>query len=202
MSTDLRNQCDWLASEGFLAAAPDLFEGKTFFSCMFRIIREFNKRQGKVFDDVEKVKEFLKNHPKSNGKTGVIGFCFGGGFAVILSCGYDFDVASVNYGGKIPEKNEHELEKACPIVGSYGALDRNCKGAAAQLERLLTQYEIDHDVKEYENTDHAFINNHVPNEVPLFIKIISFAFGGGEYNENSAIDAKKRIVSFFNKYLR
>ena len=47
MSHDLRNQADWLASEGYLAAAPDLFEGGTFLSCLRSIMRDFNRGKGR-----------------------------------------------------------------------------------------------------------------------------------------------------------
>jgi carboxymethylenebutenolidase len=202
VSSDLHKQCEWLASEGYLAIAPDLFSGKTFFSCIFKAIREFSKRKGSFFEKIETARDFLRNHPDSTGKVGVIGFCFGGGFALLLSSGYDFDTASVNYGGTLPKDAEEYLKNACPIVASYGKLDRGSKGVAVKLEKILEQHGIEHDVKEYEDTDHAFMNDHDPKEVPLFIKFIAYAFGGGEYHDESCQDARKRIIAFFDKQLK
>lgn len=201
-STDLYRQCDWLAGEGFLAAAPDLFAGGTLFGCIFRVIREIRRRKGRLFDQVEAVREYLEAHPDSNGKVGVIGFCFGGGFAVLLASGHGFDAASINYGGALPRDAEELLAGSCPIVASYGALDRGSQGVPQRLEQILSRHGIPHDVKEYAETDHAFMNDHDPAEVPLFIRFIAFAFGGGAYREASAQDARRRIAAFFNRHLR
>jgi hypothetical protein len=38
--------------------------------------------------------------------------------------------------------------------------------------------------------------------VPLFIKIFAYAFGGGEYHEESCRDARKRIITFFDRKLK
>ena len=136
MSQDLRNQADWLASEGYLAAAPDLFDGGTFLGCLRAILRDFNRGEGPFFDRIEAVRRWLVHHEDSTGKVGVIGFCFGGGFALLLAPRGDLAAASVNYGG-LPKNTDEFLKQACPIVASYGAKDRTLKGAAARLEGIL-----------------------------------------------------------------
>lgn len=201
MSQDLRNQADWLASEGYLAAAPDLFNGGTFLGCLRAIMRDFNRGEGPFFDRIEAVRQWLIQHENSTGKVGVIGFCFGGGFALLLAPRGEFSAASVNYGG-LPKNADEFLKQACPIVASYGAKDRTLKGAAARLEGILTAAGIDHDVKEYPETDHAFMNDHSADRIPFLIQVISFLFGGGEFNPASAEDARRRVIAFFDRHLK
>ena len=74
MSQDLRNQADWLASEGYLTTAPDLFNGGTFLGCLRTIIRDFNQGEGPLFDRVEAVRLWLTEQGNCTGKVGVIGF--------------------------------------------------------------------------------------------------------------------------------
>lgn len=125
----------------------------------------------------------------------------GGGLALVLAPGHGFAAASVNYGA-IPGHAEQVLAAACPIVGSYGARDGSLKGAAARLDRILTTLGIDHDVKEYAEAGHGFLNDHHDERIPPLFALMARFIGGADYHEPSAIDARRRIEEFLARHLR
>jgi carboxymethylenebutenolidase len=198
MSTDVRNQADWLASEGFLAVAPNLYYWGRRIRCLISTVRLGARALG----ELDATRGWLAEHDRCTGKIGVIGFCMGGDFALTMAPRSGVSSASVNYGGAT-EKLERTLPDVCPIVGSYGGKDRwpGTRGVADRLESMLTAAGVEHDIKVYPEAGHGFLNDHDPAELPLWVKAIA-KLAAARYHEPSARDAQRRIIAFFDIHLK
>jgi carboxymethylenebutenolidase len=112
---DIRAHADTLASEGYLAFAPDLYSYGFAPRCLLAAFRTmFTGGGGRAVADIEAARDFVLSQPECSGKVGVIGFCMGGAFA-ILAATRGFDAAAPNYG-LVPRHAEEALRGSCPVV--------------------------------------------------------------------------------------
>ncbi|MCD2106331.1 MAG: dienelactone hydrolase family protein [Rhodococcus sp. (in: high G+C Gram-positive bacteria)] len=191
----MQRQAKRLAAAGFLTLAVDLYSAGGAKRCLVPTMTSMLRGHGKAFTDIEVARSWLVESPDCTGKIGVIGFCMGGGFAMV-SAG-DFDAASVNYG-QLPRKLDEAVVDACPIVGSFGGKDFSLRGAAAKLETALNNAGIENDVKEYPTAGHAFLND--AEAGPKVLRPLERIVGIGP-DPVAAQDAWKRIDSFFERHL-
>lgn len=188
----LVRQAERMAGAGYQVIVPDLYTDGPRLPCMISTFRALQAQHGKPFIDIEATTERLRSEPDCTGRIGVIGFCMGGGFALLLgSRGYQ--AASVNYG-MLPDDLDEVVAGSCPIVGSYGAKDKGLTGAADRLADALDRASVPHDVKEYPTAGHAFLND-VQNGPKPLRPLLRVAGAGPD--PVAAADAWQRIEAFF-----
>jgi carboxymethylenebutenolidase len=195
----MRRQVGRMASAGYVALMPDLFTDGGPRRCLLATFRALRAGEGRAFVDIESARDLLRARDDGTGAVGVLGFCMGGGFALAAAAGHGFEVSSVNYG-MLPRDLDDDLRGACPIVGSYGGRDLSLRGATAELEGALTRLGVPHDLKEYPDAGHSFLND--TEEGPRAMRFLTKRILGAGPNPEAAADAWKRIEAFFAEHLR
>jgi carboxymethylenebutenolidase len=198
LTEDIRRQADRFAAAGYLALAPDLYTAGPRLRCVRRAFQDLLSRRGRTWETIEATRAWLGDRKDCTGRVGVIGFCMGGGFALVAAARYDFAAAAVNYG-MVPRKAAEVLAGACPIVASYGKRDQSLRSAAGKLERALTDVGVPHDIKEYPGVGHGFLGQHEPPRPIAALCKITMSYG---YDAVAAEDAWTRILGFFRQQLR
>ena len=188
----MRRQVVRMAEAGYLALMPDLFSQGGARRCLVATFRALRSGEGRAFVDIESARALLAARSDSTGVTGVLGFCMGGGFALVAST-KGFGASAPFYPPPLQSKYADIVDGACPIVASFGQRDRLNRGSGKRLEEVLTEKNIPHDVKTYPHAGHSFADR-----APL--QALSRITGFGE-NKEAAADAWQRVFAFFGHHL-
>lgn len=127
---------------------------------------------------------FLRAHPLGNGKTGCVGFCWGGAMANKLAVNDPQLNAAVAYYGSQAKAEEVPNIKANLLL-HYGGLDERINAGIAAYEQALKVNKINYQLHVYEGVNHAFNNDTSPTR----------------YNEAAAKLAWQRTIDLFKKKL-
>ncbi len=176
-----------LATAGFIAYAPDGLTSVGGYPGDEDKARELFPKvdRNKMTADFLASAYWLKNRPDSNGKVGVVGFCFGGGMANTLAVlmGADLSAAVPYYGGQAPAADAAKIK--APLLLHYASLDTRVNAGWPAYEEALKANKISYTCHMYENTNHGFHNDTTPR-----------------YDEAAAKLSWQRTIEFFNKQLR
>jgi len=198
LNTDIGLKAQRFADKGYVALAPDLYStrGRMPF-CIMRTMRSLGNEQGGVLDDLEACREWLAARPEVDpARIGVIGFCMGGGFALLFAAKSEIGAAAAFYGS-VPKEAE-ALEGICPVVAGFGARDRVFGQAGARLERHLEQLNVPHDVKTYPEAGHSFMSEYRPT---IFSRLNAIGPLKVGFNPEAAEDSWQRVDAFFAEHL-
>ncbi len=174
-----------MAMEGFISLAPDALsplggtpedqdKGRD-------MIGQLN-REETVNNFVAAVK-YLKTHPRSTGKVGCTGFCWGGAMTNQMAVNAPDLNAAVPYYGTTPAPEDVPKIKA-PIMAHYAGNDERINAGIPAFEEALKKAGIEYHIFIYEGAEHAFNND-----------------TSTRYKKDAADLAWERTVSFFREKL-
>ncbi|MBT4934589.1 MAG: dienelactone hydrolase family protein [Rhodospirillaceae bacterium] len=174
-----------LAVAGFTALAPDGLtplggypgtddEGKA-------MQKQLDK--GKLEEDFVAAFEHLKADTQSNGKVGVVGFCYGGGVCNSMAVRLPGLAASVPFYGRQPAAGDVSWIKA-PLLLHYAELDTRINKGWPAYEAALKAEGKEYTAHIYPGVNHGFHNDTTPR-----------------YDKTQAELAWSRTVAFFKEKL-
>jgi len=176
-----------VAVEGFLALAPDALspvggtpedENKA-----IALIGQLDQ-QSTTKNFVAAV-QYLKTHPMSTGKVGVVGFCWGGAMANQVAVNSHDLSAAVPYYGRQPAPEDVPRIKASLLL-HYAGLDEPINKGIPAYVAALKKAAIDYRLYMYEGAQHAFNNDTNP----------------ARYNKEAAELAWTRTIAFLKEKLK
>jgi len=175
-----------LAVQGFLALAPDALtplggypgnddEGRAM---------QAKRKPDEMTEDFIAGAEYLKAHPKSTGKVGAVGFCFGGGVVNTLAVRIPGTIAAaVPFYGRQPRKEDVPKIQA-PLLIHYAGLDTRINEGWPAFEEALKASNKAYEAHIYPDVNHGFHNDSTPR-----------------YDKQAAELAWGRTIEFFKKHL-
>lgn len=175
-----------LALEGFVAVAPDLLSplgGTPADQDKARdMIGKLDSKQ--TTENAVALVAALGKNPETNGKVGIIGFCWGGGVTNQVAVNAPSLRAAVPYYGRQP-RPEDVAKIQAPIMAHYGALDKRINAGIPAFEEALKKNNKKYQIFVYDNANHAFNSDTSPDR----------------YNKPAAEMAWKRTVDFLKQNL-
>ena len=131
-----------------------------------------------------KALEYLRARPDCNGRTGAVGFCWGGGLANQLAV-HDAQLnAAVAYYGQQPKAEDVPRIKS-DVLLHYGGLDQRINAGIPAYEAALKAAGTPYELYVYEGVNHAFNNDTSP----------------ARYNPEAAQLALERTLRLFKEKL-
>jgi len=176
-----------MALEGFLTLAPDALSplgGTPDDPNKARSMMRQLDSQSTIKNYTAAVK-YLKTHPMSTGKIGVIGFCWGGGVANQLAVHSPDLKAAVPFYGRQPASVDVPKIKASLLL-HYAGEDKRINEGIPAFEAALKAASVDYRLYMYEGVKHAFHND----------------TRADRYNKDAAELAWKRTISFLKEKLK
>ena len=128
---------------------------------------------------------YLKTHPLSTGKIGVVGFCWGGGMANQVAVNSPEVLAVVPFYGRQPASEDVPKIKVSLLL-HYAGLDEGINKGIPAFEAALKKASVDYKIYMYEGAKHGF-NNDTWAE---------------RYNKEAAQLAWQRTISFLKEKLK
>ena len=173
------------ASQGYLALALDMYDGKL----AAPGDREAARRYMKAVDPVQgtaTVKawaQWLKAHKKGTGKVGTVGWCYGGGISLDTSIAEPVDATVIYYGRVNADAADLKALKG-PVLGHFATKDQWID------KKMVSAFEAEMDKAGRTYTSHWYEANH------------AFANPtGARYDKADAKLAWKRTLAFFKANL-
>src|SRR4051812_33458762 len=162
LSDWIRSVADQLAAEGFIAIAPDLLSGPGGAGTDSYPDRDAVTKavRGLKNEDVKNMLNATRDYgmklPASNGKTGTVGFCWGGGTSFRYATEQPDLNAAVVYYGTSPDAAALEKIKA-PVLGNYGGNDNRVNATIKPAEEKMKQLNKTYEPHIYEGAGHGFL---------------------------------------------